>query len=335
VQERTTKVRTVMQPRAVCCSCCVVCGLLLKGCLSLKEVQQQGNIWHSAALTLLQPSPNIHAAVRQVTEELTAKIERLKQLQQQESGVTAADESSSSTSTSSTTTSTTSTSRRTDTTKSNPKGGRQRRNRSRAATVNNLSSSQRFIADQIELLTGRRKRISHHLLARVQRSYATADCSGHPLNLLDTYLSYRSQFEPSLPLSQMGSFTGFPAGCGDCCAPKLLHAAAQRGWHPVSLVEFFYGAPPGTATKAKGPARIDLGRGGGGASIGSGSGNSSGDEHEGSGSDGGVGGAQRNSAAAASAAAAAEPSRQHGDVYGMCDKCRAILGTMLHGLEGL
>lgn len=37
----------------------------------------------------------------------------------------------------------------------------------------------------------------------------------------------------------------FPAGTGDCCAPKLIHAAMQARLTPVGLVEFWYGAPPG------------------------------------------------------------------------------------------
>jgi hypothetical protein len=52
----------------------------------------------------------------------------------------------------------------------------------------------------------------------------------------------------------------------------------------MAMVEFWYGAPPGTATPAK---------------------------------------------AGRAAALAGEASRQHGRVYGACDKCRAILGTML------
>ena len=32
-----------------------------------------------------------------------------------------------------------------------------------------------------------------------------------------------------------------PSGAGECCAPKLLQAAYQRGWTPVSIAEFWYG----------------------------------------------------------------------------------------------
>lgn len=34
-----------------------------------------------------------------------------------------------------------------------------------------------------------------------------------------------------------------PSGAGECCAPKLLHAAYQRGWYPESIAEYWYGKP--------------------------------------------------------------------------------------------
>ncbi len=36
-----------------------------------------------------------------------------------------------------------------------------------------------------------------------------------------------------------------PSGAGECCAPKLLQAAYLKGWHPVSIAEFWYGKPKG------------------------------------------------------------------------------------------
>lgn len=32
-----------------------------------------------------------------------------------------------------------------------------------------------------------------------------------------------------------------PSGAGECCAPKLLHAAYLRRWRPVSMAEYWYG----------------------------------------------------------------------------------------------
>ena len=34
---------------------------------------------------------------------------------------------------------------------------------------------------------------------------------------------------------------GVPTGSGDCCAPKLLHAAARNGLTPLGLTEFYFG----------------------------------------------------------------------------------------------
>lgn len=34
-----------------------------------------------------------------------------------------------------------------------------------------------------------------------------------------------------------------PSGAGECCAPKLLQEAYMRGWHPVSMAEYWYGSP--------------------------------------------------------------------------------------------
>eukprot|EP00775_Hariotina_reticulata_P006613 gene6613-6841_t len=151
---------------------------------------------------------------------------------------------------------------------------------------------ERFIAQQQQLLKSRRKSISHHLLHCIQQSYQTCSVSGERLSLLDVYLSYLEQHDPGLPVTKIRGFIGMPAGVGDCCAPKLLHAAAAAKLVPTGLVEVWYGSPPGTATPAK------KGR----------------------------------------AAAAADPgnsgSRRHHDMYGMCDKCKAILGTMLCGLQG-
>jgi tRNA pseudouridine32 synthase/23S rRNA pseudouridine746 synthase len=44
----------------------------------------------------------------------------------------------------------------------------------------------------------------------------------------------------------------FPSGTGDCCAPKLLHHAFVNHLHPVSLAEFYFGAPNRSGTKVHG-----------------------------------------------------------------------------------
>jgi tRNA pseudouridine32 synthase/23S rRNA pseudouridine746 synthase len=161
-----------------------------------------------------------------------------------------------------------------------------------AASGANCSNSSKFVQDQMQLLKHRRKAVSHHLMQLIQQSYVTKDCSGSPVSLLDTYLQYHETVDPAgTSITKAGAFRGFPAGTGDCCCPKLLHAAAEQGLTPLSMVEFWYGSAPGTATKAKAGRVIPEG----GLSL--------------------------------------ESSRQHLQCYDMCEKCKAILGTMLCGLE--
>ncbi|MFH2123783.1 MAG: hypothetical protein ABIJ50_09925 [Pseudomonadota bacterium] len=42
---------------------------------------------------------------------------------------------------------------------------------------------------------------------------------------------------------------GIPTGSGDCCAPKLLHAAATNGLTPLGLSEFYFGKENKSSTK--------------------------------------------------------------------------------------
>lgn len=42
---------------------------------------------------------------------------------------------------------------------------------------------------------------------------------------------------------------GIPTGSGDCCAPKLLHAAAKNGLKPLGLSEFYFGKENKTSTR--------------------------------------------------------------------------------------
>lgn len=48
----------------------------------------------------------------------------------------------------------------------------------------------------------------------------------------------------SLSLSEIFADTPMripPSGAGECCAPKLLHAAYLQGWQPVAMAEYWYG----------------------------------------------------------------------------------------------
>ncbi len=46
--------------------------------------------------------------------------------------------------------------------------------------------------------------------------------------------------------------TGIPSGAGECCAPKLLHAAALRGVRPLAMAEVWCGPPPADGSKRDG-----------------------------------------------------------------------------------
>jgi hypothetical protein len=72
-----------------------------------------------------------------------------------------------------------------------------------------------FMHDQRQRLIASRRAMSHELLASIQRSYATADCSGRPLDLLGSFLSHQQRWpEHSPSLTRAGGFLGFPAGGG-------------------------------------------------------------------------------------------------------------------------
>jgi hypothetical protein len=139
-----------------------------------------------------------------------------------------------------------------------------------------------------------RAALSHELFRRIQRSYLTQDFQHTPLQLYDVYAAHESSAKQPVPAGTSGAWMKTagsrgtkakfpPPGVGDCCAPKLLHAASARGWHPAGLVEFWYGRPL-------------------------------------------VGGAGRNKGQPG-----LQYARRHKHMYGMCEKCEQVLGTMLCG----
>jgi len=237
-------------------------------------------------------------------------------------------------------------------------------------------------AAAVARLRGRRRAISRALIARVQDSYASFDLLGRPLRLRQAYLALadgsgaggstddkddggggeEEAEAPAAPLpvtrlssvdprgaggSSRERWRGFPAGVGDCCAPKLLHDAALRELRPVAMAEFWFGAPP----------RGDGGGGGGGGGHGGGV-DGSGGENDASDAGGDSDtsaaregeskeaawrrrqrrrvlrrkqGARRRAGSSddAGAAAAAAATREHGRFYGPCEKCAGVLGAML------
>ena len=60
----------------------------------------------------------------------------------------------------------------------------------------------------------------------------------------DMHAAYRlSNFAgESIAIASLGNL---PTGTGDCCAPKLLHTAAEYGLVPLTMAEFWWGPPQG------------------------------------------------------------------------------------------
>ncbi|NMF85512.1 RluA family pseudouridine synthase [Nodosilinea sp. P-1105] len=84
-------------------------------------------------------------------------------------------------------------------------------------------------ADQdIIALKRRRKGLSQQLQAQMHRVYTLTNFAGESLAIQD--------------LAAQGNL---PTGTGDCCAPKLLHWAAQQGLKPLAMAEFWWGQPQG------------------------------------------------------------------------------------------
>lgn len=59
------------------------------------------------------------------------------------------------------------------------------------------------------------------------------------------FLNARSESKSLLEIFADTPMKTPPSGAGECCGPKLLQAAYQRGWKPLSIAEFWYGKPKG------------------------------------------------------------------------------------------
>lgn len=100
-------------------------------------------------------------------------------------------------------------------------------------------------ADSCMKLRHIRKRLSYELWDLVQGSYASQNFHGEALLLRDVYTTFLKQKAKPLPK------LGFPAGTGDCCAPKLLHRASIQGLRPLGLAEFWFGSEPNSHLKQR------------------------------------------------------------------------------------
>ncbi|MEA5452194.1 pseudouridine synthase [Leptolyngbya sp. CCNP1308] len=81
---------------------------------------------------------------------------------------------------------------------------------------------------QIAILRQQRRNLSRQLQAEMHAAYTLTNFAGESLAIQD--------------LAAQGNL---PTGTGDCCAPKLLRAAAQLGLKPLAMAEFWWGSAQG------------------------------------------------------------------------------------------
>ncbi len=83
-------------------------------------------------------------------------------------------------------------------------------------------------------LTRRRKNLSQNLMKEIHALYRVHN--------------FRSEVRPLADFFA----NGIPTGAGDCCAPKLLNAAAQQKLAPKGLAEIFWGRTNRSGTRRQG-----------------------------------------------------------------------------------
>lgn len=81
-----------------------------------------------------------------------------------------------------------------------------------------------------------RKQLSRQLMKDIHGLYRLRNFKGETRLLADAFT---------------GS-GGIPTGVGDCCAPKLLHHAAQHNLTPLGIVEFYWGKENRSQTREHG-----------------------------------------------------------------------------------
>jgi tRNA pseudouridine32 synthase / 23S rRNA pseudouridine746 synthase len=94
------------------------------------------------------------------------------------------------------------------------------------------------------------------ILAPLETAIAEVDAKAHQLRQQRKTLSRQLQdrlhqtttiqnFAGEVASLQTLSPASLPTGTGDCCAPKLLHAAATQGIQPIAMAEFWWGTASG------------------------------------------------------------------------------------------
>lgn len=101
----------------------------------------------------------------------------------------------------------------------------------RATALEALAAIIQAADTEIQELKRRRRALSQQLQAAMHAVYRLTNFAGDSLTLAE--------------LQALEQPSGLPTGTGDCCAPKLLHYAAQHGLIPLAMAEFWWGPPLG------------------------------------------------------------------------------------------
>lgn len=91
--------------------------------------------------------------------------------------------------------------------------------------------------EEISSLKGRRQAMSDALQQWIFKQYVVMNASGETADIASIF-------------NEQGLTP--PGGTGDCAAPKLLQYAFTHGLEPISMGEFWYGAPPASSVRAHG-----------------------------------------------------------------------------------
>ena len=100
-----------------------------------------------------------------------------------------------------------------------------------AAALDTLATTIQAADAEIRQLKRQRRALSQQLQTAMHTVYRLTNVAGDSLTLAE--------------IQALAQPSGLPTGTGDCCTPKLLHYAAQNGWQPLALAEFWWGPPLG------------------------------------------------------------------------------------------
>ena len=106
-----------------------------------------------------------------------------------------------------------------------------------------FKQQERIISQTSAISPQTSKEMSQELQLWLFHQYQLLNARGEVKDLVDIWQSYynKEKLRRKFPLP--------PGGTGDCCAPKLLQYAYQRGLKPVCMAEFWWG--PSTKTELR------------------------------------------------------------------------------------